>query len=121
MSLSRRELLTGRLGGGRQVEVQPKPVWRPPAAFARLDTLTGAPPPGEGQRAFVRLDRCLAWVGSFCTACAERCPVRGAITLQVGKPIVEPDACTGCGVCAAVCPAPSGAIGWRDRRAGGHG
>jgi len=54
---------------------------------------------------------CLAWSGSFCTVCSERCPVPGAISLEQGRPSVVESVCTGCGVCHGVCPAPVNAIG----------
>jgi Na+-translocating ferredoxin:NAD+ oxidoreductase RNF subunit RnfB len=57
------------------------------------------------------LDRfCLAWQGSFCSVCAERCPVPGAIVTRMGKPSVVPDLCTGCRICHDVCPAPKNAV-----------
>jgi ferredoxin len=57
------------------------------------------------------LDRfCLAYQGSFCSVCSERCPADGAITVEYGKPRVNPDFCTGCKVCHEVCPAPKNAV-----------
>jgi ferredoxin len=57
------------------------------------------------------LDRfCLAWQGSFCSVCSERCPADGAITVEQGKPRVNPDFCTGCKICHDVCPAPKNAV-----------
>ncbi len=57
------------------------------------------------------LDRfCLAWQGSFCSVCAERCPVEGAVIVQQGKPRVNPDFCSGCRICHDVCPAPKNAV-----------
>lgn len=56
-----------------------------------------------------RMD-CLAWQRSFCTVCEERCPVPGAVTLDLGKPGVDASACVGCGICVNVCPAPRRAI-----------
>jgi ferredoxin-type protein NapG len=53
---------------------------------------------------------CLAWQRSFCTVCEERCPVPGAITVSAGKPTINPEACTGCGTCLYVCPAPRKAV-----------
>ncbi len=53
---------------------------------------------------------CLAHNRSFCTVCAERCPVQGAIELRDGKPNIVSEVCTGCGVCHSVCPAPANAI-----------
>lgn len=53
---------------------------------------------------------CLAWQRTFCTVCEERCPIPGAISLDLGRPIVNSQACTGCGVCFFVCPAPRKAV-----------
>ncbi len=54
---------------------------------------------------------CLAWQGTTCTTCHERCPAPGAITLDAQvRPVIQPDQCTGCGVCQHVCPAPHNAI-----------
>ncbi len=53
---------------------------------------------------------CLAHHGTTCSVCSERCPVAGAIAVADGKPTVREDACTGCGVCRYVCPAPENAI-----------
>lgn len=60
--------------------------------------------------AWIQNMACLAWTGSFCTVCSERCPVPGAIELDRGRPRIREDVCTGCGVCAAVCPAPANAV-----------
>lgn len=53
---------------------------------------------------------CLAHHSTTCTVCSERCPVDDAIRVADGKPTVNEDACTGCGVCRYVCPAPENAI-----------
>lgn len=53
---------------------------------------------------------CLAHHHTTCTVCSERCPIDGAITVTDGKPIVNEETCTGCGVCRYVCPAPENAI-----------
>jgi ferredoxin-type protein NapG len=53
---------------------------------------------------------CLAHQGSTCTTCSERCPVAGAIVLTNHRPQVVAEACTGCGICHYVCPAPRNAI-----------
>jgi len=60
--------------------------------------------------AWIQTMACLAHTGSFCTVCSERCPVPGAIQVSAGKPRIREDICTGCGVCASVCPAPSNAV-----------
>ncbi len=53
---------------------------------------------------------CLAYQKSFCSVCSERCPEPGAIITEKGIPRIEADACTGCGICHDVCPAPKNAI-----------
>lgn len=53
---------------------------------------------------------CLAHRGEFCTVCSERCPMPGAIKIRDGKPTIRTAACTGCGVCHHVCPAPVNAV-----------
>lgn len=47
-----------------------------------------------------------------CDYCYDRCPLKGtAITLARGAgPILNPDACTGCGVCVYFCPAQPRAL-----------
>lgn len=47
---------------------------------------------------------CWAHQGQVCDLCYQRCPYPDeAIRLVGGKPLVVPDACTGCGQCAYVC------------------
>lgn len=58
----------------------------------------------------IRQYDCLAYEGTFCSTCSERCPEPGAIERVNGKPRIVEDACTGCGVCQHVCPAPRNAI-----------
>jgi ferredoxin-type protein NapG len=53
---------------------------------------------------------CLAFRGTVCTVCAEHCPVEDAITMEAGRPKINDDVCTACGVCLYVCPAPDNAI-----------
>lgn len=60
--------------------------------------------------AYIQTMACLAHTGSFCTVCSERCPVPNAIEVSAGKPVIRADVCTGCGVCASVCPAPTNAV-----------
>jgi ferredoxin-type protein NapG len=55
----------------------------------------------------VRESACYATQGNLCDVCAERCPVRPkAIRVSVGAvPELDPALCTGCAVCAWLCPA----------------
>jgi ferredoxin-type protein NapG len=60
--------------------------------------------------AHIDTQACLAHQGTFCSVCHERCPVPGAIAVDRGKPRIEVGACTGCGICLHVCPAPYNAV-----------
>lgn len=73
------------------------------------DVLRYANPKSIGV-ARVTAQLCLAYNGTICTVCSERCPVPDAISLAEGKPLIVEDVCTGCGVCRYVCPAPENAI-----------
>ena len=53
---------------------------------------------------------CLSGPPGFCSSCLDQCPVEGAITLQGQFPVIQSQACTGCGVCQHVCPAPTNAV-----------
>lgn len=53
---------------------------------------------------------CIAHQGGFCSACYEQCPTPEAISTTDGKPTINTDACTGCGICHYACPAPTNAI-----------
>lgn len=54
--------------------------------------------------AIIQTDRCLAYVES-CTECVEACPYE-AISLDGSEhPIVDAEACNGCGECENICPA----------------
>lgn len=38
-----------------------------------------------------------------CGACAGACPV-GAIGMETGTAVIDPDVCISCGACAGTCP-----------------
>lgn len=96
--VSRREMFRTLLGRGRRETPAEAPKPEPAA-------------PATGEELALILDRfCLAYQGSFCSVCSERCPELGAIVVTMGKPRVEPDKCTGCRVCHDVCPAPKNAV-----------
>lgn len=69
-------------------------------------------PRGSGRMGEARIvdHSCLAVRGVGCSTCVEQCPVPGAIRLERGRPRIDPEHCTGCGVCLFVCPAPQKAI-----------
>jgi len=57
-------------------------------------------------------ERCLAWQGTVCRSCFNNCPRLGeALTLQnMQEVLVNPDLCTGCGLCEEVCVLEEAAI-----------
>ena len=81
------------------------------SADSGVRTLASGQPAGapKDRVAVIQGRFCLAYT-SFCTVCAERCPVPGAMKVEKGVPMVVPEACTGCGVCHGVCPAPTNAV-----------
>jgi Na+-translocating ferredoxin:NAD+ oxidoreductase RNF subunit RnfB len=74
-----------------------------------------APPAGLAKVAVIQGRHCVA-LTSFCASCVERCPVPDAMQVTRGMPMVVADACTGCGICHAVCPAPVNAVLMLPRR-----
>ena len=46
---------------------------------------------------------CLPWSGPECGACRGSCPVLGALTWEREKPRIDPEQCTGCGLCREAC------------------
>lgn len=70
------------------------------------DTVTKSVP--TARPAIVLESKCLAWQGTVCSVCREHCAVAGAIVIDRGRPTIDPNRCTGCGDCVAVCPAPEG-------------
>ncbi len=81
--------------------VAPKPSGRPKPGPMR---------PGRPGIFTVSEQHCIAWKGTSCSTCRERCPVPGALTVASGRPTIDPALCTGCGDRVAVCPAPILAI-----------
>jgi ferredoxin len=64
----------------------------------------------------IRPQLCLAWQGSFCSTCSERCPVEDAIVIESGRPRVVEARCNGCGLCVQACPAPLDALEFLSSR-----
>ena len=71
--------------------------------------------------AVIDIENCLSWKGLRCEICHRDCPLKGkAIVLEtaprelskhaVFRPIVNSDACTGCGICEKACPTEIAAI-----------
>ncbi len=89
------------------------PTVAPPPSVAPMPS--GRPKPGPmrpGRPGIFAISEqhCIAWKGTSCSTCRERCPVPGALTVAGGRPTIDAALCTGCGDCVAVCPAPILAI-----------
>lgn len=46
---------------------------------------------------------CLPYLGPECGACADSCPVSGAMIWHRGRPRIDPEKCTGCALCREAC------------------
>jgi len=62
--------------------------------------------------AVIAPERCKAHGDRACEDCLDRCPFPGVALFadEQGRPVVSPEACTGCGFCAYHCTATPGAI-----------
>ena len=102
--------------GTPMIDPARQPCWMcddmPCVAACEPDVLTLANAWSTATMGTARIDEqtCLAYQGSFCSVCVERCPVADAIEVDAGKPRVVDASCTGCGVCQHVCPAPMNAV-----------
>lgn len=102
-------------GGGHAPRIDPDQA--PCRMCADLPCVTACPagalsrdrPRAIGRAQLLPQD-CLAHQGTTCSACVEQCPEPGALRLHAGRPAIDAGACTGCGVCRYVCPAPRNAI-----------
>ncbi len=59
------------------------------------------PPPFA--RLHVDRSRCLPWSGPECGACADACPIPGALRWEGTRPDIDPGRCVGCGLCREAC------------------
>ena len=72
----------------------------------KLPDQEGETPPPVAKLAVARInqDACLPYLGPECGACAEACPVPGALEWEDGvRPVIEPGTCTGCALCREAC------------------
>ncbi len=60
-------------------------------------------PPPRLATAAVNTVTCLAYLGPECGACASSCPCPGAMIWEQEKPRIDPETCTGCGMCREAC------------------
>ncbi|MDP6840645.1 MAG: 4Fe-4S dicluster domain-containing protein [Rhodospirillales bacterium] len=62
------------------------------------------PEPPKLARAAIDTGACLPYAGPECGACADACPVPGALNWVDGvKPVIDEDICTGCALCREFC------------------
>lgn len=103
----------GALSGTPTINADTSACWMcddyPCIAACEPGVLTDALPKVIGT-AKITEHLCLAHHSMTCTVCSERCPVDDVIHIVNGKPTIDEDHCTGCGVCRYVCPAPENAI-----------
>ena len=60
--------------------------------------------PPKLARARIDTDVCLPYLGPECGACADSCPVPGALRWTDGvRPVIDEDICTGCALCREAC------------------
>ena len=79
---------------------------------------TEALEPLEGRRdvkmgvAVIDHDLCLAWLGVSCRACWHACPypTEAIVMDELGRAVVVPEVCVGCGLCEHVCLTDPSAI-----------
>ena len=64
-------------------------------------------PEGPTRLGTALLDRqsCMAWNGVICLSCQSACDYRAVTMDPRGRPLIQTEACTGCGACVRVCPA----------------
>lgn len=74
-----------------------------PGALKLPDETDGAPAPPTLAQVTIDARRCLPFQGPECGACDGSCPVSGALTFVLTKPVIEPERCTGCGLCREAC------------------
>lgn len=59
--------------------------------------------PPQLAAAQVAASRCLPYAGPECGACADTCPVPGALSWNGTRPVIDPALCSGCGICRQAC------------------
>ncbi|NKB58125.1 MAG: hypothetical protein GKS00_17510 [Alphaproteobacteria bacterium] len=70
-------------------------------------------PPASPKFASARIAQtnCLPYSGPECGACADSCPVPGALSWEGGaRPVIDPEHCTGCALCREACIVDPNAI-----------
>ncbi len=64
----------------------------------------GRPAPAKLARVRIDPETCLPYSGPECGACADSCPVPGALEWEGGlRPVINQESCTGCALCREAC------------------
>ena len=61
-------------------------------------------------KASINTETCLPYSGPECGACSMSCPVPGALIMEMEKPVINHEKCTGCALCREACIIESKAI-----------
>jgi ferredoxin-type protein NapF len=61
--------------------------------------------------AMINRDTCIAWDDVICMACHGRCEYQAITTVHQRRAVVDPERCTGCGMCVSACPVDALGIG----------
>lgn len=90
-----------------------------PCAAACTSGALEVVPPSEIRMGTARLNTDLCWAakGQRCDYCVAECPLgREALDMAGGRPEVNAETCTGCGMCAFICTSTPGALEIEPRR-----
>ena len=75
-----------------------------PGALKRAGEEESPAPLPRLARVWIDKERCLPYAGPECGACADSCPVPGALEWLGGlRPVVNEERCTGCALCREAC------------------
>jgi len=65
--------------------------------------------------ASINTDACFPYSGPECGACDGSCPVPGALTWDMQRPVINQQKCIGCGLCRQICIVEPKAISIKSR------
>ena len=74
-----------------------------PGALKTPEAASGEPVLPRVAVAKIDTDTCLPYLGPECGACAESCPVPGALCWEQSRPRIDSGKCVGCGLCREAC------------------
>lgn len=93
-----------------------------PCVQACDETALSVPAQGEDNSpprlatASINTATCLPYKGPECGACEGSCPVPGALTWHLTRPVIDEAACVGCGLCRQACIVEPAAVEIRSAR-----